>query len=96
MRRINVAVTLVLAFLAVISWAYVVYTATHPWGNLWHFSGFVYPALMAAVFTACSCLGWIILNVRHVRGDDELRCRKCKHILRGLSEPRCPECGEPI
>lgn len=24
------------------------------------------------------------------------RCRKCRHILRGLSQPRCPECGEPI
>jgi hypothetical protein len=24
------------------------------------------------------------------------RCRKCGYILHGLSEPRCPECGEPI
>ena len=30
------------------------------------------------------------------RGDDETRCRRCGHILRGLSEPRCPECGERI
>ena len=28
--------------------------------------------------------------------DGETRCRKCQHILRGLSEPRCPECGERI
>ena len=28
--------------------------------------------------------------------DGELHCRRCNHILRGLSEPRCPECGEPI
>jgi hypothetical protein len=28
--------------------------------------------------------------------DGELHCRKCGHILRGLSEPRCPECGEAI
>jgi uncharacterized protein YbdZ (MbtH family) len=29
-------------------------------------------------------------------GDGECHCRRCNHILRGLSEPRCPECGEAI
>jgi len=29
-------------------------------------------------------------------GDGEFHCRRCNHILRGLSEPRCPECGEAI
>jgi hypothetical protein len=28
--------------------------------------------------------------------DGEPHCRRCDHILRGLSEPRCPECGEAI
>ena len=28
--------------------------------------------------------------------DGETRCRKCKYILRGITEPRCPECGERI
>jgi hypothetical protein len=28
--------------------------------------------------------------------DDELHCCHCNYILRGLSEPRCPECGEMI
>jgi hypothetical protein len=28
--------------------------------------------------------------------DRETRCRKCQYILRGISEPRCPECGEQI
>jgi hypothetical protein len=28
--------------------------------------------------------------------DPETRCRKCGYILRGISEPRCPECGERI
>jgi len=28
--------------------------------------------------------------------DRETRCRKCGYILRGLAEPRCPECGERI
>ena len=26
----------------------------------------------------------------------ETRCRKCQYILRGITEPRCPECGERI
>lgn len=30
-------------------------------------------------------------------GRDRLtRCGACGHILRGLTEPRCPECGERI
>jgi len=28
--------------------------------------------------------------------DSETRCRKCGYILRGITEPRCPECGERI
>jgi hypothetical protein len=28
--------------------------------------------------------------------NGETRCRKCRYILRGISEPRCPECGERI
>jgi hypothetical protein len=28
--------------------------------------------------------------------DSETRCRKCGYLLRGITEPRCPECGERI
>ena len=28
--------------------------------------------------------------------DGETRCRKCGYILRGITETRCPECGERI
>lgn len=28
--------------------------------------------------------------------DGETRCRKCQYILKGITEPRCPECGERI
>jgi hypothetical protein len=30
------------------------------------------------------------------RHDKETHCRKCHYILRGITEPRCPECGERI
>ena len=29
-------------------------------------------------------------------GDDHTRCGNCGYILKGLTEPRCPECGERI
>ncbi len=28
--------------------------------------------------------------------EPDTRCRKCRYILRGISAPRCPECGERI
>ena len=28
--------------------------------------------------------------------DGETRCRKCGYILKGITEPRCSECGERI
>ena len=28
--------------------------------------------------------------------ERETRCRKCGYILRGITEPRCSECGERI
>ncbi|MHC4444887.1 MAG: hypothetical protein ACYTF1_20420 [Planctomycetota bacterium] len=28
--------------------------------------------------------------------DNETHCRKCGYILKGITEPRCPECGEKI
>ncbi len=38
------------------------------------------------------------LTVRHggFERDRETRCRGCGYILRGISEPRCSECGERI
>ncbi len=43
------------------------------------------PGLLAAV---------LIVAQRH--RDPETRCRNCGYILRGIPEPRCPECGERI
>lgn len=28
--------------------------------------------------------------------ERETCCRRCGYVLRGISEPRCPECGERI
>jgi len=41
-------------------------------------------------------LGVFYLCTRGTRPDGYLRCLKCRYILKGLSEPRCPECGTPI
>jgi hypothetical protein len=34
--------------------------------------------------------------LRRPARHEPLRCLKCGYILKGLSEPRCPECGERI
>jgi rubrerythrin len=46
-----------------------------------------------AVYRAMSF--WIRIDPAEA-GQRETRCRKCGYILRGLTEPRCPECGESI
>jgi hypothetical protein len=39
---------------------------------------------------------WRYQRKRLPPADDEPRCEYCGYILRGLPEPRCPECGEPF
>lgn len=34
--------------------------------------------------------------LRRPARPEPLRCHECGQILKGLSEPRCPECGEQI
>ena len=48
--------------------------------------------IMPTLFTTALASSW----VTHVESPDETRCRKCGYILRGITEPRCPECGERI
>ena len=40
----------------------------------------------------------IYLLLRRITADqrEEVGCRKCGYILRGLSQPKCPECGEQV
>jgi hypothetical protein len=50
----------------------------------------VTPAALATMFT------YAYLRGPHDARDGYLHCLKCDYILKGLSEPRCPECGERI
>jgi len=44
------------------------------------------------------CVGRLILWLRKRRKVHDLlpSCRSCGYCLRGLTEPRCPECGTPF
>lgn len=49
----------------------------------------------------CRSCGFVHIHVDtdkldELIGEGEPRCRRCRHMLRGISEPRCPECGETI
>ena len=60
------------------------------------------PRNMLLVFSVLTSLASLTIHrlLLHFLGrevpDGEPHCRKCGYILRGLSEPRCPECGEAI
>ncbi len=48
---------------------------------------------LGGILCVILALRWLLKN--HST-DNETRCRKCGYILRGITEPRCPECGERI
>lgn len=91
MRAANKVITIVLALAAAAAW---VITAVLPGQIVLSYPDVQVP--MAVTLTAAACFGWVLLYLSERRGDNETRCRKCGYILRGLSEPRCPECGERI
>ena len=95
MRRLNAWITIGLALLAGLSWLAfsVLPSINSPWTTI------SYPSVqmpMAIALTAAACFGWLLLWLSQRYGDSETRCRRCHHILRGITEPRCPECGERI
>jgi hypothetical protein len=51
------------------------------------------PALVICTVPGVVIAVWL---ARRCPLDADCRCRKCGYILRGISEPRCPECGEAI
>ena len=50
---------------------------------------FLPPLILAGLIYGWLRSGW------RPRGS-ELRCIECGHVLKGLTEPQCPECGERI
>jgi uncharacterized paraquat-inducible protein A len=54
-------------------------------------------SVLAAVLIGITAYG-VLTRKRYQKhlDDAETRCRKCGYILRGITEPRCPECGERI
>jgi hypothetical protein len=63
------------------------------------FSTSVQLALMTAFFGVPAAMSvgiYGLLSRRRERYESQTRCRRCQYILRGISEPRCPECGERI
>jgi hypothetical protein len=51
--------------------------------------------------SVCRRCGFVMMfadldKLEEMVGSGETRCRKCRHILKGLTQPRCPECGESI
>ena len=76
--------------MAFLSWVWIAYQVFRLWSVP---PGWI---VLSITFTACACVGWVLVSIAAFRGDGETRCRKCGYILKGLSEPRCPECGTPI
>jgi len=88
--RFNLTVTIVVGGGAVLAWAYAIYKSVAFWS--------IPPAVLALplALTVLFALGWTLSVVSARIADGHTRCRRCSHILRGLSEPVCPECGERI
>ncbi len=91
MRHLNILITAFLAVAAATVWFF---TAVVPGKFAPFYSELQGP--LAVTLSAAACLGWLMIWLSDRRRDNETRCRKCGYILRGISEPRCPECGERI
>ena len=92
MRKLNITITLILGSIGILGWLHVTFRT--------YVLGLFNPPLIyivvPCVFSLLAAVGWVLIAIGEGRGDGETRCRKCGYILRGLSEPRCPECGEPV
>lgn len=53
-------------------------------------------ALAISVLGLLLALGLILAGRRYfLKAGNELRCRHCAYLLRGIDSDRCPECGHP-
>ena len=99
LRSASVRVTIALGILALLTWLQGWWNGARPGGPQFGGDGLshiTFPRAMATVLSCCACVGWVLITAMDARSIGEPRCRKCRYILHGLSEPRCPECGEPI
>jgi hypothetical protein len=58
--------------------------------------GILYGLIYALVLCVLPITMAVIAAQPDTHIDEECRCRRCRYLLRGLREPRCPECGESI
>ena len=94
MRRTNLLLSGIFAVAAGVTWFYAVGMRGYVrFGVSLPHENFV---PLAVTLTAVACFLWLLAWVERRRMDDQTRCRKCGYILRGITEPRCPECGEKI
>ncbi len=59
----------------------------------------LYSIMLLTYYAALTASGvsFVVACFKDARKDIEhLRCLNCGYILKGLSEPRCPECGQKI
>ena len=61
-----------------------------------HNSGHFIVHFLPVILVTLVAYGLLTHYLRPRLPDPETRCRKCQYILRGISEPRCPECGERV
>ena len=81
---LSVGIVLVAAFIDALVW-------TSPW--ILTAGG----RLVSTAAVVAAGVAFVVACLRHARQDVEhLRCLNCGYILKGLSEPRCPECGRQI
>lgn len=63
--------------------------------NLW--IGLAIKNGLLAIIPAISTTAAVLVLLRGWRSPDgSTRCGQCGYILKGLTEPRCPECGQQI
>ncbi len=91
LMRVNARITVALALIALAAWLRMPLARTFDW-----YQDNELEVACALTFSLAACLGWLLVWLSWRREDNETRCRKCHYILRGLTAPRCPECGEPI
>jgi hypothetical protein len=71
-----------------------IYWTTAIAGDVPIVAGYLYAAWFRVPFFVAALLTYAFLRRR--KPSEYLHCPKCDYILKGLSEPRCPECGERI